>query len=74
MDAIKAQLLTKIPSERYRSFNGSAPQTGDVVIIDQGFTFPDGNAGCVAYKVDQNGSFMYEAEVYEFELGENMST
>ena len=52
-----------------RSIDGSVPKVSDVVVLDQGFTFPDGKAGCLVYGINEAGEYCYEAEVYESELG-----
>ena len=49
--------------------DGSVPKVGDVVVLDQGFTFPDGKPGCLIYGISEEGKCRYEAEVYESELG-----
>jgi hypothetical protein len=36
----KAKLIARIPAERFHSLDGSAAQVGDVVTLDQEFTFP----------------------------------
>ena len=71
---IKARLVANIPENRFSSVAGRVPKIGDVIIIDQGFTFPDGKAGCLVYFHEQNGNLEYEAEVYETEVGENINT
>jgi len=45
----KARLIAEIPAERFRSIDGSVPKIGDVVVLDQGFAFPDGQPGCPVY-------------------------
>lgn len=68
----RATLIAEIPANRFRSIDGSIPKTGDVISLDQGFTFPDGKAGCLVYGMAQDGEFRYEAEVYELEIGDNI--
>jgi len=68
---IKARLSADIPENRFSSFNGRLPKIGDLVVIDQGFTFPDEKAGCLVYFQNSEGDFEYEAKVYETELGKN---
>ena len=70
----KATLISKIPAERFRSIDGSVPEIGDVIALDQGFTFPDGKPGCLVYGMDQDGKDIYEAEVYELEIGDDIIT
>jgi hypothetical protein len=64
-----APLIAKIPPSRFTSLDGTKPQIGDIVQLDQGFTFPDGEPGCLVYLVAQDGSYRYGAEVYESEIG-----
>ena len=71
MKSLKAILIAKIPEERVRSIDGSFPEIGDVVALDQGFTFPDRKPGCLVYGIDQNDKYRYEAEVYETEISVN---
>ena len=67
-------LKTKIPESRFRSMDGSVPKVSDVVVLDQGFTFPDGKPGCIVYGINEEGEYRYEAEVYESELGNDSDT
>lgn len=71
---IRAPLISEIPAERVRSLDGSVPKIGDLVVLDQGFTFPDGKPGCLVYSMDQEGNFKWEAEVYESEIGDDIGT
>jgi hypothetical protein len=65
----RAKLLVELPARRYRllSPEGRVPRIGDVVILDQGFTGPDGLPMVLAYFPDLDES-LYEAEIYETEL------
>ncbi len=74
MKTLRATLIAKIPEERYRSFDGSSPDINDVITLDQGFTFPDGEPGCLVYSIDRYGKYKYEAEVYESEISDNNVT
>jgi len=66
-----ANLLVNIPSDRYRvSKSGRAPEIGDNVVLDQGFTGSDGSPMVLVYLQCPNGGFIYEAEVYESELSQ----
>ena len=69
---LRARLMVEVPADRFRiiSPNGRAPRPGDVVELDQGFTSPDGLPMGLVYFLDPAGGDMYEAEVYESELGE----
>ncbi len=62
------ELISEIPNERFCTIDGSKPKVGDIVALDQGFTFEDGEAGCLVYGVNSKRQFSYEAEVYESEL------
>jgi hypothetical protein len=73
MKIIKATLIAKIPQERFRSIDGSKPEIGDIIMLDQGFTFPDGESGCLVYGLNKKCGFRYEAEVYEYEIGANIN-
>ena len=67
----RAKLLVEIPASRYRvtSPAGRAPRVGDIVVLDQGFTGPDGSPmGLVYCPSEITGQSLYEAEVYESEL------
>lgn len=72
MNTPKTTLIAKIPQHRFCSFDGSTPEIGDLVEVDQGVTFPDGQPGCIVYSRNANGDCRYEAEVYEYELGEDV--
>lgn len=74
MPMIRATLVAQLPTERFRSYDGSVPEIGDVVVLDQGFTFPDGKPGCLVYCMDQDGKFRWGAEVYESEIGDDIGT
>lgn len=72
MTVIRAPLIAEIPAERVHSKDGSVPKIGDVVILDQGLTFPDGEPGCLVLFIDQDGKYRWEAEVYESEIGDDV--
>ena len=67
----RAQLLVELPARRYRilSPGGRAPQIGDEVELDQGFTSSDGRPMGLVYLSGPDGEDLYEAEVYDTELG-----
>lgn len=67
--APRAKLLVELPAKRYRilSPEGRVPRIGDLVVLDQGFTGPDGLPMVFAYFPGLSDS-LYEAEVYESEL------
>lgn len=74
MPMIRAPLIAEIPVERVHSKDGIVPKIGDVVVLDQGFTFPDGEPGCLVFFIDQEGKYRWEAEVYESEIGDDIAT
>lgn len=65
-----AKLLVELPVERYKilSPTGRAPCIGDLLVLDQGFTGPDGLPMVLAYFPGLDDDDMYEAKVYESEL------
>jgi hypothetical protein len=73
-EATCAELLSAIPSNRYRIIleNTQPPKKGDIVTLDQGFTDIDGKEMILVYCNDEKGTSRYEAEVYENELGPNL--
>ena len=68
MKTLISILVKDIPDSRFRTINGIKPRIGDRVTLDQGFTFEDGQPGCLVYGLDSAGSHTFEAEVYEHEL------
>jgi len=72
--APRAELLNAIPSNRYRIImeNTEPPKKGDIVTLDQGFTDKEGNEMVLVYCIDENGTWLYEAEVYETEISPNL--
>jgi hypothetical protein len=70
----RAKLLVDLPPDRYRllSPSGRAPRAGDEVVIDQGFTSPDGLPMVLAYFPSLGNASEYPAEVYESELGPDL--
>jgi hypothetical protein len=69
----KAHLIANIPPTRFHSIDGSTPKIGDVVVLDQGFTFPDGEPGALVYCMGQCGEFRWQAEVYASEIGPDIA-
>jgi hypothetical protein len=69
----RATLLVDLPATRFRilSPTGRVPRAGDLLVLDQGFTGPDGLPMVLAYFSGPDDR-MYEAEVYESELGPNL--
>ena len=65
-----ARLIASVPANRvYESCgDGSKPQIGDIVQLDQGFTFPDGKPGVMVYCVTPDGQTKWGADVYGSEL------
>jgi hypothetical protein len=66
----RAKLLAELPPERYRLLTSvcRTPQVGDVLVLDQGFTDPEGLPMVLAYFPGFGDESLYEAEVYESEL------
>ena len=69
-----APLIAEIPLSRFTSPDGTEPKIGDVVQLDQGFTFPDGKPGCLVHFVRKDGQLGYEAMAYESEIGPVLDT
>ena len=69
----RAKLLVQLPAERYTvvSPGGRTPQIGDEVVLDQGFTSPDGLPMVLVYFPAPRGG-SYSADVYESELGPDL--
>ena len=67
----RATLLVDLPADRYRllSPSGRPPRAGDEVVLDHGFTSPDGLPMVLAYFPALDEPKHYEADVYESELG-----
>jgi len=65
-----ARLISAVPPERIHAHcgDGSSPKAGDVVQLDQGFTFPDGRSGGTVYCVAQDGGIKWGADVYDSEI------
>ena len=70
----RAKLLVELPADRYRilSPDGRVPLIGDEVVLDQGFTSPDGLPMVLVYFPELGWASQYEADVYESELGPNL--
>lgn len=68
-DSPHARLLVELPADRYRilSPEGRVPRIGDLVILDQGFTGPEGRPMALAY-FPTLGDSLYEADIFESEL------
>jgi hypothetical protein len=66
----RARLLADIPASRYKLLDasGRSPCIGDIVVLDQGFTDPEGQPMVLAYFPEIGSASIYEAEVYEAEL------
>ncbi len=66
----KGRLLADIPSGRFRPFEEGCkpPKAGDIVIMDQGFTGPDGEPMGLIYGKDSSGKTVFEAEAYDQEI------
>ena len=64
----RARLISVVPPERVHQIDGGVPAPGDIVELDQGFTFPDGRPGGLVACFNSDGSLKYELEVYESEI------
>jgi surface antigen len=66
----KARLIAPIPPERvYDSGgDGSIPKVGDIVVLDHGFTFPDGRQGGTVCCKREDGHVAWGADVYVTEI------
>lgn len=71
---IRARLLVELPPARYRmnTSEGRTPFVGDVIQLDQGFTGTDGAPMVLGYCRTEAGQLLYEAEIYESELGPDL--
>ena len=67
---LKARLVAVPTDDRIDQAcgDGSRPALGDVVQLDQGFTFPDGRSGGIVYCQGSDGSIRWGADVYDFEI------
>lgn len=70
----RAHLIASLPPDRYKisQDGGRAPSVGDVVQLDQGYTGEDGNPMVLVYGLSEDGHRLYEAEIYESEIGPNI--
>jgi hypothetical protein len=70
----RAKLLVELPADRYRTYSPDrrSPRIGDEVLLDQGFTSPDGQPMVLVYFPSSGAKCVYEAEVYESELGPDL--
>jgi hypothetical protein len=66
----RARLISPVPIERvdFSVGDGSIPQVGDIVELDQGFTFPDGQPGGIVFCVSDNGHIKWSADVLDSEI------
>lgn len=66
----RARLISALPLERVDSSigDGSTPQVGDIVELDQGFTFPDGRPGGIVFCVAADGHIKWTADVLDSEI------
>lgn len=66
----RARLIAALPMERVDTSDGdgSTPQVGDIVELDQGFTFPDGRPGGTVFCVADDGHDKWSADVLESEI------
>ena len=66
----RARLIAEIPHDRVHDScgDGSTPIVGDIVELDQGFTFPDGRPGGMVYCMRSDGHIRWGADVYDSEI------
>ena len=66
----KARLIVALPPERVYDTggDGSIPKVGDIVVLDQGFTFPDGRPGGTVCCLRADGGVAWGADVYITEI------
>jgi hypothetical protein len=66
----RARFIAAPPMERVDSSigDGSTPEVGDIVELDQGFTFPDGRAGGTVFSVTAEGHIKWSADVLDSEI------
>lgn len=61
--------LVSLPSpERVEGVHGPLPAVGDRVVLDQGFTFPDGRSGGMVVGLASHGRVKYYADLYDSEV------
>jgi len=67
---MKAKLINSLPHERVEpgTGDGSLPKIGDIVDLDQGFTFPNGQAGGMVVCRAPNGHIRWAGHVLESEI------
>jgi hypothetical protein len=65
-----ARLLAELSPERVELLSSRAlgPRIGDIVHLDQGFTFPDGRPGGMVSFVGPDGRTDWTADVYDSEI------
>jgi hypothetical protein len=70
----RAKLLVALPADRFRILTplGRVPCVGDELFLDQGFTSQDGLPMYLAYFPSVGEASLYEADVYESELGPDL--
>jgi len=66
----KARLIASVPMERVDQTggDGSTPELGDVVVLDQGFTFPDGRSGGSVFCLAADGRLKWCADILDSEI------
>jgi hypothetical protein len=66
----RAKLLVELSENRYRCLSAAhrIPCIGDMLVLDQSFTDPNGLPMVLAYFPGPGNQSLYEAEVYDSEL------
>ncbi|RUL75975.1 hypothetical protein [Dyella choica] len=66
----KARLLANIPSERveYTAGDGSQPEAGDIVALDQGYIGPNGEPMGMVVCFNADGSIRWAGDVLDSEI------
>ena len=66
----RARLIAPLPMARVDTSggDGSTPQIGDIVDLDHGFAFPDGQAGGLVVCINEHGRIKWSADVLDSEI------
>jgi hypothetical protein len=63
-----ARLISLPAAERVEVADGPMPVVGDRVVLDHGFTFPDGRSGGMVVGLAADGRVRYYADLYDDEI------
>lgn len=66
----RARIIAAVPLERVDLTlgDGSTPQIGDIVVLDHGFTMPDGRPAGIVVCFASDGRVRWVADVLDTEL------